>query len=508
MSLVIALALQAAAPVQDCQAAIGPVHDGPELTSLPNQVDGARVGGAAELVRLRAQRGAAPLIVNGGNFARADFGGASLRNLCFVGSNLSGSNWQGADATGTAFVDANLEGANFQRARLRRVLLRQANLQDADATGADLSGGRMDGGWDGSVENLRLDRANLSGFHFDCGITIIDGCPIAGDLRLPGADLTGARFSTYFRFADWTGARIDRTEVSLQQLMDLDRAELAGPILVRGGDTVVTITPAELRTLRPHIAPASAEPRASFDCTRARTAVERQICAPDSAYLRQLDAELAGLYRRALAADSAVAGEQQAWLRERDRCGADGNCLDSRYRARIGRLIGRLGPPDWIRPGIYALFVEPDISFAAGFQDDPLYRRLLPVLIDGAPGRAVVRVNADRTIDAAGGAVGANAHLCSLGAERLRFDSATGWYSAHPQGDARTPARAGARPVPVVRLRGDRLEVYRGGHADFEEDPRPGDYASCGARASFGEMVRVPVTAGEGRALYDSFREP
>ena len=136
-----------------------------------------------------------------------------------------------------------------------------------------------------------------------------------------------------------------------------------------------------------------------------------------------------------------------------------------------------------------------------------LYRRLLPVVIDGADGRAVVRVNANGTIDAGGNAIGANAHLCSLWAEQIRLDPQTGWYSATPADNAQTPARLRGRPVPVVRLIDDRLEVYRGGHADFEEDPRPGDYASCGARAGFDTMVRVPITAEEARALLDSFRE-
>ena len=240
MSLLLAVALQAAsAPPQDCQAAIGPVYDGRETSSLPNQVDGNSVGDVPGLMRRRAARGNALIVVNGGNFARADFRGARLANVCFVGTDLSGSDWRGAEAGGSAFVDTNLEGANLTGARLPRVLLRQVNLKDADATGADLSGGRMDGGWDGSVENLRLDRANLSGFRFDCGITIGDGCPISGNMRFPGANLTGASLASYFRFSGWNGARIDRTEVSLQQLTEMDGADLQGPILVRGGDTIV-----------------------------------------------------------------------------------------------------------------------------------------------------------------------------------------------------------------------------------------------------------------------------
>ena len=508
MSLLLALALQAAALTgHDCQATIGPLYDGPDIASLPNQVDGSAVGGVEGLAALRASRGTAPIIVNGGNFGRADFRRARLANICFVGSDLTGSDWRGVEAPGMAFVDSNLEGANLAGARLPRVLLRQPNLKNVDATGADLSGGKLDGGWDGSVENWRLDRANLRGFRFDCSITIGDGCPIDGDLRWPGADLTGASLSSYFRYSRWAGARLDRTELSLAQLTQIDGANIQGPILVRGGDTVVEISAADLRSLRPHIGEVHPEPQASFDCRNARTIVERQICAPDSGNLRQLDSDLAERFRAALAANRALASEQQAWLRERDRCGADDACLDSRYRERIDRLIASMGPPNWARPGTYALFVQPELAFDEEIRAQPIYRRLLPVLIDGASARAVFRFNADGTIDAAGDAVGANAHLCSLAAEGLRLERATGWYSARPEDTAQTPARLRGRPVPVVRLYGDRLEVYRSGHADFEEDPRPGDYASCGARAYFDEMVRVPVTAEEGRILLDSLRE-
>ncbi len=503
--------LQASSPsaALDCQSALGSLYDGTEVAELPNQVDGSAIAGAQGLARLRAERGSALLVVKGGNFAGADLRRANLSNICFVETDLSRTDWRDAAAPGLGFIDTNLEGARLAGARMPRILLRQPNMKDVDATGADFSGGKMDGGWNGSVENLRLDRANLSRFRFDCGITIGDGCPLEGDMSIQAADLTGASLADYFRFSSWIGARIDNTEVGPGQLTELDAAEFKGPLRLRGGDTVVEISPADFRTLRPHLRTNEPLRPVSFDCTAARTAVERTICGPDGDHLRDLDGQLAELYRAARGRDPAVAAEQQAWLRRRDACGADADCLTARYEERMDVLHGRVGPPSWVRPGAVALFVEPDAHFAAAFHGHPLYQRILPVLIDGASARVVVQVNGRGQIDASGDAVGANAHLCSVSAEGLTFDPRNGWYSGPYEEDAETPAALRRRPMPVLRFIGDTAHVYRGGQGGFEgaPDPRPSSYASCGVRASFGDLVRVPVTREEVADLLRSYRE-
>ncbi len=54
--------------------------------------------------------------------------------------------------------------------------------------------------------------------------------------------------------------------------------------------------------------------------------------------------------------------------------------------------------------------------------------------------------------------------------------------------------------MPVLRFLGDTAEVYRNGVAGWGEDsldPRPSEYASCGARAHFPHMIRVPVPDAE-----------
>jgi uncharacterized protein YjbI with pentapeptide repeats len=511
-----AAALAAATPSgQSCQAALGPLYEGAEEADLPGRVDGATLSGPDALAALRAARGETLIVVSGGDFTGADFRGAQLHNICFLDTRLAGSDWRGAEAAGIGFVRADLTGARMEGARMAEILLRQPVLENVQAANADFSGGRLDGGWDGSLRNLRLDRANLRGFRFDCGITLGDGCPLERAISLRGADLTDAQLSSYHGAGgdDWTGARIERTVVGLHQLEEAAAADFAGPLVVRGGEATAELTAAELRELIRHVRPLEEAAAPAFDCARAATEVERLICGDEGGRLRALDRLVANLYRRAAERDPDALAAQRIWLRERDRClEADyvQDCLNQTYARRREALIGQLEPPEWVRPGTTALFVEPVVDFDPASPDDPLYRRLVPVLDGGAWARVAVRVNADGTLDARGEAVAANAHTCSLGAERLRLDRETGWFSAEAPPGADAPPRWQGRPVPVLLFWDDRAEVYRHGHAYGDEDEvdlRANEFASCGARAGFSELVRLPVAEAEARAAFESFGE-
>ena len=519
LSLIMGAALVAAEPTagQGCQAALGTFYEGPDEADLPNQVDGTTLDGRDALLALRRARGDALIVVRGGDFSGADFRAARLRNICFIETDLSGSDWRGVHAPGLGFVRADLTGAKLERAQFPEVLLRAANLANVDATGAEWTGGRFDGGWQGSVENLRLDGADLSAFAFDCGITIGDGCAIDGPVSLRGTNLADAEIDSWRSEADFTGARIDRTRVALWQLAALRPADITGPILLPAGEDPVSLSRAELLALLPHIVPDQLDFGApSFDCVRAARPVERLLCSEAGASLRPLDRELAALYRRALAADPSVAAAQRTWLAERDRCpidaqGYDSGCVRKAYERRRARLIAAAGPPQWARPGAYAHFVQAPIDFEPAFRGDPLYLRLVPALVASAWSQLLVRVNADGTIDARGDAIGGNAHSCSLGGDRLTLDPATGWYSGpQPVADDDPPAYRG-RPMPVLLIDGDEAEVWQNGRFTVESewgDPRVSNYASCGARAGFGRMVRLPLPEAQIRANFEQFEEP
>ena len=425
--------LAPAAAAQTCQEALGPFAGGAEESALPGQVDGAQLAGADDLVALRRRNGDALITVKGGNFAGADFRRARLHNICFLETDLAGSDWQEAVAPGAGFVRTDLTGARLRGARLPRVLFRDAGLEDVDAAGATLAGGRLDGGWfEGSLENLRLDGADLTGFRFDCGITLDDGCPVyhgGGPISLRGANLAGANL---FGVVDLADARIDGTEIGPGQLHDLRRARIEGPIRLRGGDAIVEVSPDDYLALLPHI-------------------VDPLRPEPPSA--------------RAAA------------------------------------------PPAWVRPGAIALFVDAPLLFDEAFRGTPLYRRLLPALIGASASHVAVRVRRDGGLDAAGESVGANAHTCTLAGEGLLFDPATGYYSGPHQTTGEEPPEWRERQMPVLGFVGDRVEVYRSGRDNLggpEGDPRLSDYASCGMRAAFAPMVRVPGEAAAARRMLES----
>ena len=96
-------------------------------------------------------------------------------------------------------------------------------------------------------------------------------------------------------------------------------------------------------------APAAAQQgsRASFDCAKARTPVEKAICGGE--YLADLDLVLDEVYRAVIASSEQeirqnVDKAQKAWLARRDTaCGKakpDGGCLARLYKARIVDLVG------------------------------------------------------------------------------------------------------------------------------------------------------------------------
>ena len=94
----------------------------------------------------------------------------------------------------------------------------------------------------------------------------------------------------------------------------------------------------------------------SFLCSKARTWVEKTICASER--LSDLDLELATVYARLLRvstgnAEKTLAADQHRWWATRDECrrqAQPGECLETRYVQRIALLKAR---PDYteLRPG-------------------------------------------------------------------------------------------------------------------------------------------------------------
>jgi len=87
---------------------------------------------------------------------------------------------------------------------------------------------------------------------------------------------------------------------------------------------------------------ASAQPVTSYNCSRAKTFVEKAICQSPS--LAEKDRKMSSLYFSTLAdhknnaaATRALKADQRAWLARRDKCTTMG-CLERSYDGRIAEL--------------------------------------------------------------------------------------------------------------------------------------------------------------------------
>jgi uncharacterized protein YecT (DUF1311 family) len=90
---------------------------------------------------------------------------------------------------------------------------------------------------------------------------------------------------------------------------------------------------------------AGAAAGASFDCAKAGTHVEKQVCADPG--LSRLDEALGNEYRAAIArGDTSLKSEQQAWLKQVRNACHTAECLRQAYEARIDQLRGVAGFPD------------------------------------------------------------------------------------------------------------------------------------------------------------------
>lgn len=478
-----------------CEAMLGDFWGDNEPAAQVRTVDGTGLRNPAELAKA-VGKGA---IVQGGNFAGWDFRRLSLASACFVEADLQRSQWDEARTPGIGFIKSNLTGASLTRIKAPGILLRDANLTDVEASRADLSGGKPEGGWfDGSIDGLNLDGANLSGFDFACGITLSDGCPLYGSdkpMSARGANFTRAKLSSFHRYGlndiGLEGAHLDRTEISPAQLASLKGLLISRPLVLVGGDIRLELTAAEAQSLADDVAiaePAVKDP--SFDCTKASSPAERTICLPDNRDLADADRLLARTFAQARKSDPKLVTEQRQWLKQRDACMAQefpSDCLRSAYARRQGELLGALGESNWLKPGEAALFIDDELPVSDAMRRTPLFAQLAPLLAQASMGYAYVERGVDGRYVASGESVGANAHTCTLSAAGLTLDPLTGWYGVR---DSESNRR-----IRVVQIDGDWLRVFADGHPYGAEAEGSADYASCGARAAFGPMRRIALPA-------------
>ena len=476
-----------------CASISGDIWGEGEPVATRREIDGGQIKSVADFLRLSDRRIAGVLIVKGGDFSGWDFSGTSFPGVCFDESNLSGANFAGALAPGVGFIKADLSGASMNGVHMSGVLFRNAGLRDVTAKGADFSRGHFDGGWfEGSVEGWDLDGANMTGFTFACGITVPDGCPVyqgGAKMSAKGADFSDATLHSFGLHAvDLAGARIDQSIVGPLQLPDLARSDFRGAVILRGGLSDVSLTAEEARQLvTANTVQMAAEAQPSFDCAKADSKVEQEICGEYASDLRAADRDIAILYKRAKGKDPAVIANQRAWLKERNLCGAaeyPSDCIRESYSDRKGQLLGLLGESQWLARGEAALFIDDLLPLPAETVSSALFAKIAPVLVGASMTEILIERRDDGLYAIKGIAIGANAHLCSVDASYLYFDKASGWYVPLSEGAA----------VPVFRIFEGRLEIFADGRPDYQTHPEAADIMSCGMRASLGETVRIRVS--------------
>jgi hypothetical protein len=385
---------------------------------------------------------------------------------------------------------------------LRKARFHDSELDNVDASKVDLSESRIEGG---SFDGLVLRDAKLRGFGLSCGlISGDDNCewPEERGVDARGADLTGAALNVYHtRYWRFEGAVLDRTTVQFNQIESFRSAVMRGAVILEPSgyyqESKVRMNPAEWRELLA----ALWTDRPSFDCARARTIVERSICAPDKG-LHAPDRQLAGLFDAVRVEGKATLAEQRRWLRTRDACAGqpegwerDG-CIRGAYQDRIAALMQRGAPPRWIRPGAHRLFVSSDIVPPAAFQRTRLYERIFPVLFATASTQVYVRVRDRRVVEASGEAMGSNGHMCDLARGAYALDARSGWFGA--------PRTAGYRGFYSDAPAFEKLLHFAGDDAVVgppEASGNHGEYVSCGARAGFDALAALRVPSGHRAAV-------
>lgn len=476
-----------------CRSAYGDIW-AEDFTDVPHrEIDGASIKNVSDFMRITGTREAGLKIINGGDFSGWDFSKVPLANICFDNSKLMNSNFTDVQARGIGFVKSDLTGSNLRGAIMPGIMFRNANLAEVSAQDADFSGGHFDGGWfEGSVEGWNIDGANMSGFIFECGITVPDGCPVyqgGKKMSAQGTDFSEAILHSFGLYdVDLTGAVLDQTIIAPRQLSYLAEAEFRGAVILRGSRSDVQVAADEARYLLTETArQKAAEGRPSFDCAKARNKVEREICGEYASDLRAADREIASLYRQAKENDAGVKSSQRAWLKQRNLCGVAEypvDCIRESYSLRKGQLLGLLGENQWLERGEAALFIDDLLPLPAETVSSDLFARITPVLVGASMTDILIERGDDGLYTIKGNAVGANAHLCSINASQLYFDKASGWYIPVSEGAA----------IPIFRIFDDRLEIFADGRPDYQTHPEAADFMSCGMRASLGETVRVRVS--------------
>ena len=439
---------------------------------LPAAIDGRRFRTFAAISALRKSAPVGQIIViEGGDLSRQKVGAVDLSGVCFRGTKLVNTVWTQTKGLGIGFIDADLTGARFDQVMFDSVLFRNTTLANVNATGARLVFGQLDGGWKASMANLTLDNALMIGFRFVCGITSTDGCPFDRKrISMRGADLSEAKLSSFaFWDTSFDGAKLNGTEIGLDQVTRFDSAVIGGPIFIRIGRTASAIRPAEFITLRTKAAAATAD-----SCTQPATPTLRVICASSQGYLVRLQRDIDRLYRGSNPDGAKPTAAQQSYQAALEACmtkddAATTDCVAKEMNERREVLITEMLREQPLERGGRALYVSNDTPFVNTGADSA---ELAPLFVASAPSYMLVRKEKGRLFNIRAATSDSVGNRCPI------FDNSS------------------ARTADGLATR-----VWATG-ADFKVPDGDSGSSQCSANLQSGPLIRIPVSDADFDALW------
>ncbi len=489
-----------AVPAQSCLANAGRV-DGSDI-NLPPSVDGTKLLKPDDFKKLRSKaKDDRIIVVDGGNFQGWKLRKIKLNNVCFRGSDFSKSDWSGAKASGLGFINSRLDGANLIGAEMPYILLRTTNMQGTDARAGQFAYGQLDGGWDASIAGLKLDSANMRGFHIQCGSTSADGCPFNRQgLSARKADFRNATLYGFTAWgADFSDALLDGATLGIDQISQVKGALVATNINLRGGSQVRNIDVASLTLIRAGMIEADRLAETCLNSPVRPSGSAVMICS-DGSRLAKLATDVMAMTNGS--GSKAATGRS----RERfDRAVAEciklpepdsKSCLENSFSDRRNELVAYAPTPPWVGKSRHLLFVDSSLPMPQNL-GEATWLKLSPILAGGSDSMLLVKDAGRGRFDVRGQAMTTGAGQCAIETEAAIF---SGNVLLETSG---RKSRAGSA---IVRFSGNKAEI----HPDLVAATAkgPGKLSSCDDTLNPGMMTRIPVSDTDFELLWQSMTPP
>lgn len=487
----------AVAPSTDsCMARAGSVTG--EGSTLPMSVpgDSLKKSYAIEKLRKKAKDGRT-IVIEGGDFTDYDFRKAKLHNICFRGVRLTNTDWGGANMTGIGFIDSDLSGATFTGAILRGALFRTTTLANADATAADFSEGRLDGGWNASIKNLKIDLAKFNSFKFVCGTRAVDGCPFDRQgISARNTDFSGVLFSGFALWgANVSGAIFDGADMNVDDIGQIVGGAEPNVVNVRHGNMATLVDGPVAMALAGALATANA---VANQCANPQSALQIALCDDKSGTLRAFDSDIVRL------ASSGAPEKKKnivAFERGRDACLAGAAvsktvCLTTVYRTRRNSLLATNAPMTWMKRAGRVLFVRNDLALSSGATMQPSWPGIAQVLVRLSPSYMLARVEGAKRVAVRAAATDGGDAACSV--QVAASPASAGNFNA----PVIMPGKKRPVPTPLFRVVGEQAILIQA----QDDGTAPVRVPVCNGTASFGSMKRLPIDEMTFETLWASMK--